>query len=137
MFSFLLISAPFFTHCLTGLVLFPFLIVTAAIVILLFGAIRNLTPDVNEERRELQFGLKTLSSMVSRLLYRQAVMFSVVAALQFSFSYAVMYYADSDGELGWVGIVEKDFTSRRLACTVEALKRDADGIIQQFYAQIS
>lgn len=107
------------------------------LVILFFGTLRNLAPDVNEERRELQFGLKTLSSMVSRLLYRQAVMFSVVAVLQFSYSYAVMYFADTDGELGWVGIVEKDFMSRRLACTVEALKQDADGIIQQFYAQIS
>lgn len=141
MVPFMLLFPAIVTHIIPGLFIFPFVLVCAALMVALTGVIRVEMPDVDEMQGKLKAASgRTIACILTRVLFRQMVMFACVASIQLAFSYSMMFYASSSGTLtscggSWVSIVDTDFNARSIVCTMVQVSVSASSSWHLFYSQ--
>ena len=137
----LLLLPPLISHVIPGLLIFPFLFLGSLLLAKLTAAMRVQVPEVDEVRGRLRVSsLRTVACVGSRVLFRQMIMFVLVASIQLAFSYSMMLYAAIDGTLvvssgSWVDIIEVDYNARSIVCALQEVRNSAVSSWNLFYSQ--
>eukprot|EP00455_Lapot_gusevi_P018226 TRINITY_DN19901_c0_g1_i1.p1 TRINITY_DN19901_c0_g1~~TRINITY_DN19901_c0_g1_i1.p1 ORF type:complete len:301 (+),score=30.66 TRINITY_DN19901_c0_g1_i1:115-903(+) len=129
------------SHVIPGLGIFPFLWSVGAVLVAITMATRIKLPEVDELQGKLRTcSLTTIGCIVTRVMFRQMVMFVCVASIQLSFSYTMMFYAAREGTLtsstgSWIDIVSVDYNARSLVCALVQVRESEEGSWNLFYSQ--
>lgn len=138
MVPFLMTLPALCSHVITGLVMFPFLLVGSIALVKIAGALRTSVSEVDYEKGKLKtLSGRTLLCVLTRIIYRQVVMFVCVASVQFAFSYAMLAYLADGPAIDWVHIVETDYSARSVSCVLQEVQRSTVSAWNLFYAQFS
>ena len=137
----LIMMPAFITHVIPGLIMFPFLVVISIALVAVAIKCRIHLPEVNQLSGKLRArSLTTVGCIITRVAYRQVVMFVCVASVQCAFSYMMMFYAAQEGTLtassgSWWDIVVVDFNARSMVCSFLQIQESAVSSWNLVYSQ--